>query len=114
MVLGSDASRDYVEVVVGQRQSRMGPIYSPPPPGSFLSGRRQRARSAASTFGLHDACDVFERAADSLHRAWINTELLGNDAHTWPSGVARAFLMRSSSAELSEGGLAVCPRSWRA
>jgi hypothetical protein len=31
------------------------------------------------------ACAAFERAADSLHRARINTELLSNDAHTWPS-----------------------------
>ena len=31
------------------------------------------------------ACGAFERAADPLHRAWSNTELLGNDAHTWPA-----------------------------
>ena len=31
------------------------------------------------------ACAAFERAADPLHRARIDTELFGNDVHTWPS-----------------------------
>ena len=29
-------------------------------------------------FGLHHVCDVFERAADTLRRARINTELFRN------------------------------------
>ena len=56
----------------------------PHPGGRFYLEARPRARSAASTFGLHDACDVFE-GRRTLHRARINTELLGNDAHTWSS-----------------------------
>ena len=98
-------------------RSRMGPIYSPPPPGSFLSGSAPaRTQRRLNLFALrHDACGAFERAADPLHRARINTELLGNDAHTWPSRSRQSLpdaLLPSPG--LSEGVPAACPRSWRA
>ena len=58
MVLGSDASRDYVEVVVGQLQSRMGPIIFPHPPGRFSWECASVHAAPPLPIGLHDACDV--------------------------------------------------------
>ena len=89
-----------MEITVGQLQSADGTLLFSPTPGVVFIWRH-RARSAASTFGLHDACNVFERAADSLHRARINTKLLGNYAHACPTQFG--FLAFWSATDLKRG-----------
>src|SRR5262245_15735565 len=66
----------------------MGPKYSGGAPGGFFARRPARlntAIAAALPIGLHHdgACAAFERAADPLHCARIDTEAFRNDAHTW-------------------------------
>ena len=83
----------------------------PPSPLRMLLSRHTRRRvcSATSTFGLHDVCPNFERAADPLHRAWIGPNCLAITRTPGLPGVARAFLMRSSSSGAIRGRLAVLP-----
>jgi len=59
------------------------------PPGGLAPGFKatsaptaQRPKSQAIELQHGDAS--FERAADPLHRARIDTEAFRNDAHTWP------------------------------